>query len=84
MAKSRESILFLQHHGRAAWLSWLKRLSSKQFESRRSLQGLFWRNEGHQARPFEYFAETTGIDCSMKVAFYKISSPKSEGYTQQD
>ena len=30
MAKSRESILFLQHHGRAAWLSWLKRLSSKQ------------------------------------------------------
>ena len=30
MGKSRESILFLQHHGRAAWLSWLKRLSSKQ------------------------------------------------------
>ena len=30
MGKSRESILFFQHHGRAAWLSWLKRLSSKQ------------------------------------------------------
>ena len=30
MGKSWESILLLQHHGRAAWLSWLKRLSSKQ------------------------------------------------------